>query len=223
MVVSLVKKKIKISVLRLKQYGWLSFIKKYIFLGIIKPIYNENKNIVLIIRNHTKEKYNLVEIIDLATIKKWANNNEINKIEEARFITFLENNCKGYYIEVDNELAAWGFVQTKGTYKYGSYFYEIPERVHVLKNLYVKPNFRGMSLGKKINETRVNAIPEGCIPCGFVIPENRYALRNLKMYGFKEHLEICHISWFKKYTKTRIQVIQENNLNEVITKGFKTL
>lgn len=221
--VSLVVKKIQTSVLRIKQYGWLSCLKKYIFLAIIKSIFNNYKNIILIISNHRQDKKSNAKIIDLHKIKKWANLNEINKIEEERFMFFLENNCKGYYIEVENKLAAWGFVQTKGTYKYGSYFYEIPEGVHVLKNLYVKPNFRGMSLGKKINETRINDIPDFCIPCGFVIPENRYALRNLKMYGFKEHLEISHTSWFKKYTKTTVQVIQKNKLNEIITKGFKTL
>ncbi|MFB0925839.1 MAG: GNAT family N-acetyltransferase, partial [Vicingaceae bacterium] len=129
----------------------------------------------------------------------------------------------GYYIEINNELAAWGFVQTKGTYKYGSYFYDLPESVHMLKNLYVKPNYRGMSLGKKINEARINAIPEGCIPCVFVIPENKYAIRNLKLYGFQEQLKISHTSWFKKYTYTRLQLIHDTKLNKIIIKGFKTL
>ena len=93
----------------------------------------------------------------------------------------------------------------------------------MLKNLFVKPNYRGLSLGKKINEARINAIPKGCIPCGFVIPENKYAIRNLKLYGFQEQLKISHTSWFKKYTYTRLQLIHDTKLNEIVIKGFKTL
>ena len=61
----------------------------------------------------------------------------------------INNYCNGYYIEINNDIAAIGFVQTKGIYKYGNYFYKLPKNVHLLKNLFVKPKYRGMSLGKK--------------------------------------------------------------------------
>ena len=50
-----------------------------------------------------------------------------------------------------------------------------------------------MSLGKKINEARINNIPSSCIPCVFVISDNRYAIRNSKMYGFTDLLSVKHI------------------------------
>ena len=208
---------------RIRQFGYLSTLKT-VFKTLLRPIFKISEFKILIIKNHKCTAVNgFVGLITSEKLNQWNEKNEIDGVEYERFSKFIKSNCIGYYIEIENELAAWGFVQTKGTYKYGSYFYNLPESVHMLKNLYVRPNFRGMSLGKKINEARINAIPEGCIPCGFVIPENKYAIRNLKLYGFQEQLKISHISWFKKYTYTRLQLIQDNKLNEIIIKGFKTL
>lgn len=208
---------------RIKQFGYLSTMKTmltYFFWSILKT----NSYVVLVIDNHKKKVIeNSVKIMTREKINNWLRDDYINDSEAKKFMKFLTSECIGYYIEVEKELAAWGFVQTTGTYQYGQYFYEIPESVHMLKNLYVKPNFRGMSLGKKINEARVKAIPDGCIPCVFVIPENKYAIRNLKLYGFQEQLKISHTTWFKKYTYTRLDLINDNKLNEIIIKGFKTL
>jgi len=207
----------------IKQFGLIQFIKRF-FLKLISPVLSVKSDIVLCIINHKQKKnINEVKLISENKINLWLENRSISIEYFNNFNKLLGNNCIGYYIEINNELAAWGFVQTKGTYKYGSYFYDLPESVHMLKNLYVKPNYRGMSLGKKINEARINAIPEGCIPCVFVIPENKYAIRNLKLYGFQEQLKISHTSWFKKYTYTRLQLIHDTKLNKIIIKGFKTL
>ena len=78
-------------------------------------------------------------------------------------------------------------------------------------------------VGKILNQARVNGVPNNCIPCVFVIPDNKYAIRNLKLCGFEEHLIISHTSWFKKYTYTRLNLFQDNYLNEIIIKGFNTL
>jgi len=210
--------------LRYKQYGFYVCFKRYILLKIISLIYRNYENLVLTVPNH-KEKLikKKVKLVNEKKLSNWKKAEIINDLDYNRYHEFITTNCIGYYIEIENHLAAIGFVQTKGTYKYGSYLYALPEKVHMLKNLYVRPNYRGLSLGKKINEARINAIPEGCIPCVFVIPENKYAIRNLKLYGFQDQLKISHTSWFKKYTYTRLQLFQDNNLDKIIIKGFKTL
>ena len=208
---------------RIRQFGYLSTLKT-VFKTLLRPIFIISQFQILIIKNHKCTAVNCsVGLITSEKLNQWNEKNEIDGVEYERFSKFIKNNCIGYYIEIENELAAWGFVQTIGTYKYGSYFYDLPENVHMLKNLYVKPNFRGLSLGKKINEARINAIPEGFIPIVFVIPENKYAIRNLKLYGFQEQLKISHTSWFKKYTYTSLELIQDTKLNKIIIKGFKTL
>jgi hypothetical protein len=206
-----------------KQFGVKGIIER-VFNKLISPLYKSTEVIVLFIsKERESETDSSVKLMTNEKVTEWLRNNYINDSEAKKFINFLASECIGYYIEINNELAAWGFVQVKGKYQYGQYIYELPNRVHMLKNLFVKPNYRGMSLGKKINEARINAIPEGCIPCVFVIPENKYAIRNLKLYGFQENLKISHTSWFKKYTYTSLELIQDTKLNEIIIKGFKTL
>ena len=61
----------------------------------------------------------------------------------------INNYRNGYYIEINNDIAAIGFVQTKGIYKYGNYFYKLPKNVHLLKNLFVKPQIQGNVIRKK--------------------------------------------------------------------------
>lgn len=206
-----------------KQFGVKGIIER-VFNKLISPVYKSTEIIVLLIsKERESETDSSVKLMTNEKVTEWLRNNYINDSEAKKFINFLASECIGYYIEINKELAAWGFVQTKGTYKYGSYFYDLPESVHMLKNLYVRSKFRGMSLGKKINEARINAIPDGCIPCVFVIPENKYALRNLKLYGFQEQLKISHTSWFNKYTYTSLELIEDTKLNEIVIKGFKTL
>ena len=91
----------------------------------------------------------------------------------------------------------------------------------MLKNLYVKPKYRGRSLGKLINEARINNIPESYIPCVFVLPENRYAIRNLKMYAFEECLKVSHITWFKTIKKTKIKKLKNNKTAQLLLNGFR--
>ena len=90
-----------------------------------------------------------------------------------------------------------------------------------LKNLFVKPEFRGMSLGKKINEARINDIPSSCIPCVFVISDNKYAIRNLKMYGFKTQIIVNHYRFFKIYHRSKLKVLRRGGITTLILTGFK--
>lgn len=206
-----------------KQYGIKSLIVRT-FNKLVRPVYKVTEVIVFFIPNHRKKEIdNSVKIMTSDKVNNWLKYNFIDESEAEKFLKFLNSECIGYYIEVENELAAWGFVQINGNYQYEKYEYKLPCRVHMLKNLFVKSKFRGMSFGKLINEARINGMPDSYIPCGFVIPENKYAIRNLKKYGFQEIYMISHTCWFKKYTKTRFEILQNNKLNDILIKGFNTL
>lgn len=206
---------------RIKQYGVLNTLKS-IFYYLLKPVLLKRNYEILIIENHRFSiEIDDVKTIDASILNQWLNTNQISSLEYNRFLNFINTDCLGYYIEVENKLAAWGFVQTKGKYKYGEYYFELPQNVQMLKNLYVKPHYRGMSLGKKINEARINGVPDSYIPCGFVIPENRFAIRNLKMHGFEVVLSVTHTKWFNSFTKTRIKTIRQGKCSKMLIGGFQ--
>jgi GNAT superfamily N-acetyltransferase len=208
---------------RIKLFGVSGSLKRT-FLFTFKPVFKRYSNIILVVPNHKSREYiynDLVQEIHIKNVNQWITKKIISDEEAIRFKLFLNNNCRGYYIEENNDLAAWGFVQTQGKYWYGQYCYNIPEGVHILKNLFVKPEYRGRSYGKLINEARINSIPSNYFPVGFVIPENRYALRNLKIFGFEEYLAVKHTSWFKRWDKMSIKIIQAGAISDKLSVGFK--
>jgi len=206
---------------RIKQFGFFTTIKTS-FYYLIRHVVRIESYIILIIEDHEKSSIDdLVSIMTSEKIENWKKNKFISKKDFVRFMKFLNSGCIGYYIEIENELAAWGFVETKGVYQYGKYLYKIPYRMHILKNLFVRPKFRGMSLGKHINKARINSIPDGYIPCGFVVPENRFAIRNLKMFGFEEYLTISNITLFKTFEKAKIKTLKNDEMTKLIISGFK--
>lgn len=191
---------------------------------LFRPFVKISEFEVLIIENHRcNEDKKVVKSMTLDKLNYWKDRGEIDTLEYDRFYQFINTDCSGYYIEVNGNLAAWGFVQNKGTYKYGTYFFDLPKDVYILKNLFVKSNYRGISLGKELNNARINDIPDGCIPCVFVLPENRYALRNLELYGFKKTLKIRHISVFKYVIKSKIDMFNTGEINCMLVKGFQTI
>lgn len=134
-----------------------------------------------------------------------------NFIHESTLIVYLK----------DLEVCGWGFVQNFGLSLYAGYNYEIPLGIALFRNLIVKPKYRGKSLGKVINEARLNCIQSGVIPIGFVIPSNRYALRNLNMYGFEIQLKVKDTLWLSKIHKRKITIIKPGVISELIKSGFK--
>jgi GNAT superfamily N-acetyltransferase len=136
--------------------------------------------------------------------------------------TFLAQGCRGFLAEVDGRLAGWALIQSTGTYPsgYGGRF-QIPADMMVLKNLLVFPEFRGHSLGKKLNQTRIAAVPEGGTPVAFVIAENRIAIRNLKMFGFEEMLTVTRTTWFRRWTAQRVRVSCDCDISRRLIRGLE--
>lgn len=204
----------------LKQYGLYNTLIK-IFFYMLKPFIRINSFIVLYHRGTTNYE-NKLKLITKDKIEIWFNNQEINELDYNRFKNFVNKNCIGFYIEVENELAAWGFNQMSGKFIYGeNYSYNLPNNCYMLKNLYVKPQFRGKSLGPKINKARVDNKINKEIGLCFVIPENRYAMRNLKKIGCEESILVKYTIWFNKIYRRNIKVLNSNKISNNILKGFE--
>lgn len=204
-----------------RQYGIKNSIKRF-FLRVISYFLNIKEDIILAqsIRKPISSD-SRVKPMRMTDIDGWLDVKSITNDEYNKFKYFLNKNCTGYFIADDNILAAWGFVDSSGKYEYGgNYIYTIPHKVHILRNLYVKPEYRGKSYGKLINEARISGIPANCTPVGFVIPENRYAIRNLRIYGFEEYLMVRHISWFNRWQTRKIKILKHGEMSELLMEGF---
>lgn len=132
-------------------------------------------------------------------------------IHESTLIVYLD----------DLEVCGWGFVQTKGISDYASYKYYIPQNTQLLKNLYVNPVYRGKSIGKIINEQRLNCIPMSVTPTVFVMVANKYAIRNLQLYDFEIQLKVKDSLWLNKINKRKITIIKPGAISDLIKSGFK--
>lgn len=205
---------------KIKQYGSVNTIK-FAGLSLLRTLIEiRTYKVLAILNHHPKSSMGKVSKITLSQIDEWYKKEIINESEMIRFKNFLKNNCIGYYIKEGDEIAGWAFVQQDGKYIYGKSEYVIPNNVEVLKNLFVNPKYRGQSYGKLLNEARINSIPHDKIPIGFVIKENRFALRNLKLFSFEEVLKVTSITFFKKWKKERITKIKSGKTGEELLKGF---
>jgi len=204
---------------RLKQYGLVNTVVSILSL-IIRPLVQFRTFIVLAYQEVPKSK-GQQQIITVDKAKQWHLDGSISEKDFNTFIKFLDDDCTGYFIEVNKKIAAWGFIQNSGIYQYaGNQLYKLPKNVNILKNLYVKPQYRGQSLGKKINQIRLKAIGIENTPIVFVVSNNRYALRNLKILGFNEYVIIKHTKWFNKINKRKINVLNSHKFSKQILKGF---
>lgn len=199
---------------KFRQFGFYSTLIR-LFKSIIRPVLISAEMIVVAIPGHrpihTNSFSNVFRInkttITEATKKGNLTINEINKIKQ-----FFKEGSIGYYIEHGNKIAGYAFIQKQGIYQFGHKGqFNIPTRMMVLKNLYVLPEYRGKSLGKTLNEVRVSNIPQGYTPLGFVVKDNRYALRNLQEVGFQEIMIVRVVTYLRKWTKQYIVNVVNNN------------
>jgi len=167
--------------------------------AMIRHIYNCKENIVFIIPDFrgycfidTCIKPFTAERIQEAGAQKILNEDQVNL-----FLSFISEGSKGLLAEVGGKLAAYGWVQFKGEYRFGKTGRMIiPTNCAIPKNLYVFPEYRGHNLGQKLNEARLHLIPPNFTPIAFIIPENRYAIRNWEKYGFRRVLYLKRWCWF---------------------------
>jgi GNAT superfamily N-acetyltransferase len=129
---------------------------------------------------------------------------ELTPTEGRQLLAFASSGCRGFLAERAGRIAGYGWIQFTGEYEFGhGGKLSLPENAAVLRNLFVKAEFREQGIGKKLNAARLAAIPAGWLPIVFIIPENRYAITNWARYGFAPVLLVKRIIWLRKPRRTR--------------------
>lgn len=161
-----------------------------------------------------------IKVFDAKSIEQLKGSNiDLPSALSRQINNFIENSRVVLYI-LDNQIAGWGFVQESGISDYAQYKFRIPSQTELLKNLFVIPSFRGKSIGKYINEHRIKTVSEDKIPIVFVMTENKYAIRNLKLFGFKMQVKVVDKVWFGNRHKRNITLLSNHSSAEKIESGF---
>jgi ribosomal protein S18 acetylase RimI-like enzyme len=205
---------------RVKQYGYRAALSQVVR-AMIRPVYDVREDVVLAKDNkkYTASTYSEICCLNEGVIKNAIKIGQISQRKGDLLIQSLNEDSYGYAAIIDNYFAGYAIVQTKGTYSFaktGKLI--IPSDMVILKNLFVDPKYRGKSIGKKLNEVRVASVPAGKILIVFVMTENRIALRNQKIIGFKEILIIKRSTWFNKWIRQRITTIHDCYVSRLLTK-----
>lgn len=134
---------------------------------------------------------------------------------------FLDEGALGVYAQIDGKFAGYAFVQMSGNYTYGrSGQMTIPSGYAIVKNLFINPIYRGRQLGQKLNVARLALISKGVTPVGFIIPENRYAIRNWEKYGFRKVISVVRWRFFNGRWKTSLKRLSDSPLAGPLLKAL---
>lgn len=103
--------------------------------------------------------------------------------ERESFQLFLTHGCRGFAVIEQDRPAGSAWIQERGEYEFGKVGrMMIPDNCIIFKNLFVDPDFRGCGIAGKLDRARL-AATEGKLGVTFIIPENRYAIRNWQKLG----------------------------------------
>lgn len=196
---------------RCKQYGWRSSISQ-LLRASIKKIYLCNKDIVFIIPNFLGYEFkdNTIRTMDSDRIDQADKQGALNPTQVSLLKQFISCGCKGIYKQINGKMAGYAWVQFTGEYSFGtSGKMLIPDGFAVMKNLYVFPEFRGRGIGQELNAARLSLVPAGICPVGFIIPENKYAIRNWEKYGFTRVASIRLSRWL--FGTWKLKIVKLNN------------
>jgi hypothetical protein len=211
---------------RVRQFGVVASLIQIMKI-VIRPVYRNYGYFILAIRDRQPNlptAYPEIGLMTAERVEHFMRQGAVTQRHERDIKKYLAQGCQGFIAEIDGRLAGYAFIQPAGECSYGyKGRFQIPSKMMLLRWLFVFSEFRGHSLGKKLNQVRIGAIPADQTPIVFVITENRYAIRNLKMYGFEEILKIQWTTWFKKWSAQRIKVLIESDISRRLIEGFTAL
>ncbi|MCD6474798.1 MAG: hypothetical protein J7K85_00875 [Anaerolineaceae bacterium] len=182
---------------RIRQYGFRVGMVQ-ILRAMLRTMYHVNTDIIFIIPDFKGHAYHdpCIEQLTHERIRQAAGEGALNEADVSLLSSFLAEGSQGVCAVINGKLAGYGLVQYEGEYRFGrTGRMIIPPKYAVAKNLFVFSEFRGQRLGQRLNEARLALIPAGYIPVGFIIPENRFAIRNWEMFGFQRVLQIKCWCW----------------------------
>lgn len=208
---------------KFKQFGFISIIKR-IVRRVIQPIINVNSFEILIAPNHSfNANYpdNILQITN-EMIKFFSAKKELSQKHEQLIGNFIDDKCNGFFATIEDKLAGFALIQSEGIYYFGKKGrFNLSNGFAMFKNLLIYPEYRGKSLGKVLNMVRLQSIPKDLIPIGFVVGDNKYAIRNLEIIGFEKAIKIRTYIYFKRYFRKRIVRNYRNDyLSEKVIQNF---
>ena len=196
---------------RIRQYGFRVGMVQ-ILRAMLRTMYHVNTDIIFIIPDFKGHVYNdpCIEQLTHERIRQAAVEGALSEAEASLLSDFFADGLRGVCAVINGKLAGYGWVQCKGEYRFGrTGRMIIPPKYTIVKNLFVLPEFRGCGVGQKLNEARLAIIPAGQVPVVFIIPENRFAIRNWEMFGFQRSLKVKCWQWFSGDWQMKIERLAE--------------
>jgi len=192
---------------RVRQYGAVASGRQLLH-AAIRRIYRFENHVVFVIPGFSGHEFHdpCIHPLTGERIAKAATTGELTD-EEVRLLSgLMAEESQGICAEIDGKLAGYAWVQFAGSYRFGQGGnIELPEPCVVMKNLYVFPEFRGKAWGAKLNRARLSLIAAQKIPVVFIIPENKYAIRNWEQLGFVRVAEVRQWRWLCRPWHMRIR------------------
>lgn len=191
---------------RVRQFG-LPSAAGQIVRGSIRPVVQTNRDLVFIIPGFWGYEFHdrCISPLTAERIERAAATGELDESQARLLRGFIAEGSQGLCAEVDGRLAGYAWVQFAGEYRFGpSGRLPIPPNHANLKYLMVLPAYRGCKLGQKLNAARLTMIPAGKIPVVFIMPENRYAIRNWEALGFQRVLQVRQARWLRGRARTSV-------------------
>jgi GNAT superfamily N-acetyltransferase len=208
---------------RIKQYGSNAAFVQFTR-AILRWLYKLERYIVFIIPAFKGYTYNdsCIALMTEERIVYAIKNGELETTQAHLLNGFLKEGSKGVFADVEGKLAGYAWIQFEGVYRFGiTGKFNIPSKYAVMKNLYVFPMHRGHKVSTKLNAARLALIPAGHTPVVFIIPENKYAIRNWAQYGFRRILSVKRWRWICGSWKMCIKRLADHDEAFVLEKALQ--
>jgi N-acetylglutamate synthase-like GNAT family acetyltransferase len=212
---------------RIKQFGFkttLVQILKFLF----RPIYRNESEIVLARLVHNNYTNNQVDkdinvgIINQKHIEYIKRMNLISTEHIELFEKFISQSDYGIIVDIDSKVAGYAFIQKDGIYTFSRSrgAINISNKVMVIKNLFVFPEYRGKSIGNQLVRVCIDKIPNSVVPISFVLSENIPSLRIFRRLNFDEILKITITEYLGYWKKVKYKIIVECDTADLVIRNI---
>lgn len=197
---------------KLRLYGVANYLRRAL-LALLRPVFRMETFFVLINAGFSGSSLSGASIREISSeqVEQYARNGQLETAEVAQFYAFLQEGSRGLAVEVDGVLAGYAWIQPEG----GTYYYGdggrmvIPHGYTMMKNLLVRPEYRGDGLGRILNQARLAATPVSSLPTVFIVNDNRYAIRNWEAYGFRKALSVTQQRFHNGRLRTTVKELDD--------------
>ena len=196
---------------RFRQYGPIAGFRQ-IFQAAVRKIYHVNQDIVFFRPDHKGYSFadETIKTFNRVRIVRAMAEGEITEDEGSQLLEFVDTGCQGVYADIGGRIGGYAFLQYTGTYNFGRIGrLPIPKDFVVAKNLLVYSAYRGRGLAVKLDTACLALIPTGKIPVVFIIPENRYAIRNWETCGFQRVFFVSCVCVFGRVWKVQKRLLSD--------------